>query len=101
MNNYFIYIIRCSNNSLYTGITTDIERRMKEHKNKTKSGAKYTHSHSFLKLEIYFQTSSRSLASKLEYAIKRLNKYEKEQIIKTKSLKILEDKINIEEYQYI
>lgn len=99
MNKYYIYMIRCSDNSLYTGITTDIDRRMLEHKNKTFKGAKYTKTHDFLKLEIYFETSSRSLASKAEYYIKKLSKVEKESIILDKSLEILRDKLDIDNYK--
>ena len=98
MNKYYIYIIRCSDNSLYTGITTDIDRRMMEHMTKSKLGAKYTKNHDFLRLEIYFETTSRSLASKAEYHIKKLTKKEKEQIITNKDLSILKDKLDINNY---
>ena len=98
MNNYYVYMIRCSDNSLYTGITTDIDRRMMEHKSKSRLGAKYTRNHDFLKLEIYFQTTSRSLASKAEYNIIKLSKREKEEIITSKSLSILSDKLDINNY---
>lgn len=98
MNKYYIYIIRCSDNSLYTGITTDIDRRMMEHKTKSKLGAKYTKNHDFLRLEIYFETSGRSLASMLEYHIKKLTKKEKEEIITSKNLSILKDKLDINNY---
>ena len=101
MNKYYIYIIRCSDNSLYTGITTDIDRRMMEHKTKSRVGAKYTKNHDFLKLEIYFETSSRSLASSLEFYIKKLKKREKENIIKSKSLDILKDKIDLNLYKLV
>ena len=48
---YYIYMLRCKDNSIYTGITTDISRRMKEHFNKEKRCAKYTLTHSAKKLE--------------------------------------------------
>lgn len=99
MTKYYTYIIRCSDNSLYTGITNDLERRMLEHRNKTKECAKYTKFHDFKRLEIYFISNSRSLASKLEYHIKKLKKEEKEEIINTKSLSILEEKLDILEYK--
>ena len=98
MNKYYTYILRCCDNTLYTGITTDIKRRMEEHKNKGKLGAKYTHRHDFLRLEIYFESDSRSIASKLEYRIKRLSKKEKESIITDKNLIILKDIIDIDNY---
>ncbi len=41
LSEWFVYMLRCADNSLYTGVTTDIERRLKEH-NEDKAGAKYT-----------------------------------------------------------
>ena len=73
---YYIYMIRCQDNSLYTGITTDIKRRYEEHKNGT--GAKYTKSKKILQLEIFFKCEGRSNASKIEYFIKQMTKKEKE-----------------------
>lgn len=79
---YFVYIIRCADNSLYTGITTDVERRFNEHKNDTKKGAKYTASHTPVSVEGVWQADSRSSASKLEAYIKTLTKAQKEELIK-------------------
>lgn len=101
MNRYYIYIIRCSDNSLYTGITTDLDRRLKEHITKSRVGAKYTKSHEFLNLEICFETTCRSLASILEYNIKKLKKSDKEYIIKSKSLYKLKEKIDINFYKLV
>lgn len=78
---YYIYMLRCKDNSIYTGITTDIKRRMKEHFSKNEKCAKYTFNHDALKLEKLWQTENRSLASKLEFNIKRLNKNQKEKLI--------------------
>lgn len=47
---YYIYMLRCEDNSIYTGITTDINRRMKEHFSKNKKCAKYTLKHTAKKL---------------------------------------------------
>ena len=71
---YYVYMLRCEDNSLYTGITTNLERRMKEHFTKSDKCAKYTMRHSAKKLETTWQTENRVLASKLEYAIKTLKK---------------------------
>lgn len=76
---YYTYMIRCKDNSLYTGYTTDIKRRMKEHEKGINS--KYTKSRGFLKLEIYFICSSKSDAMKLEYKIKKKSRYQKLNII--------------------
>lgn len=78
---YYVYMLRCKDNSIYTGITTAISRRMEEHFSKNDKCAKYTFRHEALKLEKLWQTENRSLASKLEYNIKRLNKLQKEKLI--------------------
>jgi putative endonuclease len=67
-------MLRCEDNSIYTGITTDLEKRMKEHFSKDKNCAKYTLRHSAKKLEAVWKSENRVLASKLEYHIKRLSK---------------------------
>ena len=83
---YYIYMLRCKDNSIYTGITTDISRRMKEHFNKEKRCAKYTLTHSAKKLEALWVAENKSLASKLEFNIKKLKKQEKENLIKNKEI---------------
>lgn len=77
---YFIYVIRCKNNSLYTGITTDFSKRIKEHN--TNTGAKYTKKRGPFTLEILYTTLGRSLATKIEIFIKSLKKEKKEALIK-------------------
>ena len=59
---------------------------MKEHFSKNEKCAKYTFTHSAKKLEAVWETENKSLASKLEYAIKRLTKSKKEELIKNKEL---------------
>lgn len=78
---YYTYMIRCSDNSIYTGITTDLERRTSEHVNKSEKCAKYTKNHNANKLEMAWKTENRVLASKLEYRIKKLTKKQKEELI--------------------
>lgn len=78
---YYTYMIRCKDNSIYTGITNDIERRMKEHFNKEKNCAKYTETHNAKKLEALWKSEDRKLASKLEFHIKTLKKMQKENLI--------------------
>ena len=75
---YYIYMLRCMDNSIYTGITTNIDRRMEEHFSKNEKCAKYTYTHSAKKLEAVWETKNKSLASKLEYHIKKLSKEKKE-----------------------
>ncbi len=98
---YYTYMIRCIDNSIYTGITTDLERRYNEHLNKDKNCAKYTYRHQVIKLEIAWESESRSTASKLEYNIKKLSKKDKEEIIKNENLDILSSKIEIEKYKNV
>ncbi len=76
---YYTYMIRCEDNSLYTGITNDIDKRVNEHLSKT--GAKYTKSHKAVKLEVAWKSKDKSLACKLEYHIKQLTKHQKENLI--------------------
>ena len=100
---YYTYMLRCKDNSLYTGITTDIERRLQEHKEKGDKTDKYTKRHEALKMEIAWKSESRVLASKLEYWIKTLPKSEKEELIKnSKKLKIfLSEKVDVNEYKKV
>lgn len=83
---FYVYIIRCEDNSLYTGYTTDIERRLAEHYNQDKKGAKYTKSHKLKSLEALWKCESKSVAMSLEYFIKKLKKSDKEKIIENQQL---------------
>jgi putative endonuclease len=73
---WFVYILKCSDNTLYTGITKDIDRRIVEH-NSTRKGAKYTRSRRPVELLIFCNVKNKSDALKLEYKIKSLKKEEK------------------------
>ncbi len=74
-NSWQVYIILCSDNSLYTGITTNIERRFSQHK--TGRGAKYFRGHQPLQL-IYLESGyDRNTAVKKELKIKRMKRSEK------------------------
>lgn len=79
---WFVYMLRCHDRSLYTGITNNLEKRYNEHLNKR--GAKYTKSHRVIKMEIFFEVKNKSEASKLEYKIKKFDKKSKENLIKFK-----------------
>jgi putative endonuclease len=77
---WFVYLIRCSNNSLYCGITNNIEKRFKTHlKGK---GARYTRIYPPLRIEYYEELNSKSEALKKEYKIKKFSKIQKETLIK-------------------
>lgn len=77
---YFVYIIRCRSGRLYTGITTDTERRFKEHSGGSK-GAKFTHADPPEAVEAMWSCENRSLASRLEYRLKQLKRSQKLAII--------------------
>lgn len=76
---WYVYMVRCSDNSLYTGITTDLDRRVSEHN--AKVGAKYTRARTPVVLVYSEPAADRSSASKREYAIKQLSKSEKEKMV--------------------
>ncbi len=73
---YFLYILECADETLYTGITVDLERRVREH-NTSKLGAKYTRSRRPVRLVYFKKFKNRSLASKAEYKLKKLSREEK------------------------
>ena len=67
---YYVYMLRCSDDTLYTGITTELERRIEEHTHSEK-GAKYTRARRPVVLVYSEKYLDRSLASKREYKIKK------------------------------
>ncbi len=79
-NSWFLYLIRCGDGSLYTGIATDVERRLKEHAD-GKRGAKYLRGRQPLELVYTAPAENRSEASRLESRIKRFTRAEKEALI--------------------
>ena len=79
---YYIYILKCADKTLYTGITVDLNRRLTEH-NDSKLGAKYTRMRRPVKLIYSKKFRNRSLASKEEVRIKNLSRKDKLELIKT------------------
>ena len=99
---YYTYMLRCSDNSIYTGMTNNLENRINEHLSKSKKGAKYTKSHNAIKLEAAWKSKSKSLACKLEYQIKNLTKQQKENLINGEKLTTyLKGKIDGRRYRKI
>lgn len=82
-NSYYIYILKCENDILYTGIATDYKRRLDEHMkvSGSKKGAKFTKSHKPEEIVALWTTKTRSDASKLESRIKQLEKTDKNELI--------------------
>ena len=77
--NWIVYILQCADDSLYTGITNDLERRLSDHE--SGKGAKYTKGRGPLKIVYQEQSANRSEASKRELEIKSLSRAEKLNII--------------------
>ena len=77
---YHLYIAECADKTLYTGITVDLERRIKEH-NSSALGAKYTRARRPVKLVYFKQYQSRSSAAKAESRLKKLSRAEKLKLI--------------------
>ncbi len=76
---HYVYILRCGDETLYTGYTTDIERRVEEHRSGT--GAKYTRGRGPFELVHVEKYQTRSAAMSREYEIKQLARETKEQLI--------------------
>ena len=82
----YIYVVRCKDNSLYTGIARDIRMRIRDHYYRTPRAAKYTKSHQVTALCALWETEEWSDAGKLEVAFKRLPKDAKESVLKAPQL---------------
>ena len=78
---FFVYIIECVDSSLYTGYTTDLDRRMSEHKSGDPKSAKYIQAKGFKRLVYKEILSSKSAAMKREYQIKQLSRSSKLELI--------------------
>jgi len=76
---WFVYLVRSADNRLYTGITTDVERRLSEHQ--SGKGAKALRGKGELTLAFAKEVGDRSLALRVEYQIKQLTKRQKERLV--------------------
>ena len=68
----YVYMLHCTGGSLYTGITTDIVRRLREHADGRGVGAKYTRAHPPLGLAALWETDDLKMAARIEYRLKQL-----------------------------
>ena len=80
----YTYILKCTDDSLYTGWTNDLKKRITSHN--AGKGAKYTKARRPVELVYYEEFQTREEAMKREYAIKQLSRKEKEALIKTRPL---------------
>ena len=81
---WYLYILRCKDNTLYTGITTDVEKRLVAHR--SGKGAKYTRGRAPLELVYQESCGSHSNALKREAEIKKLPRTAKEMLVKTREI---------------
>jgi len=81
MSAWYVYLIRCRDGSLYTGISVDPQRRLREHQSGGPRGAKYLRGKGPLQLVFSHPAADRSSASKLEYRFKKLSHSSKERLI--------------------
>tara|TARA_Y100000310_G_C19988872_1_gene493196 strand:- start:162 stop:440 length:279 start_codon:yes stop_codon:yes gene_type:complete len=81
---YYLYIVECVDRTLYTGITTDVERRILEH-NQLNKGAKYTRRRRPVRLLCSYPVGNRSQASVEEYRVKKLSRKEKYKLSRFKN----------------
>ncbi len=80
MSDWFVYMLRCADNSLYTGVTTDVERRVVEHNGK-KSVTKYTRVRQPVSVVYQEPVNTRSEAGQREAQLKKLKKIAKEALV--------------------
>ena len=80
MSDWYVYMLRCADNTLYTGITTNVERRVGEHNNSDRLAARYTRARRPVVLVWKEHHANRSSASKREAALKKMNRSLKEQL---------------------
>lgn len=80
MSNWVLYILKCKDDSYYTGITNDLDKRLSDHE--SGKGAKYTRGRGPFKMVYNESHKNRSDASKREYEIKQLSRADKEELIK-------------------
>lgn len=87
-NSNYTYIVECSDGTLYTGWTTNLDNRIKAHNSKT--GAKYTRSRTPVKLVYYEEFATKEEAMSREYHIKQLTHKQKDELINSNTNKITE-----------
>ena len=84
MSDWHLYLVRCYDGSLYTGITTNVARRFAEHQEDNGAGAKYLRGRGPLMLVFQKKLGNRRLALGVERKVKKLSKARKEELIRTK-----------------
>ena len=83
MQDWYVYVVRTRYGALYTGVATDVARRLAEHEQANGRGAKYLRSKGPLELAYQMKIGDRALALKVERCVKKLKKVQKERIVTT------------------
>ncbi|SDK73082.1 putative endonuclease [Maridesulfovibrio ferrireducens] len=91
MKTWYVYLLRCKDNSLYCGVTTDPKRRLKEHNNGGNKGAKYTRARLPVEIETVEPLPDKKSAYKLEYAVKQKPAAQKAVFLTKTALKMREE----------
>ena len=81
VGSWYVYMLRCADDTLYTGVATDVQRRLREHNSDTRLAAKYTRSRRPLELVYTERSADRSAACRREFAIKCLPRRAKQALI--------------------
>jgi putative endonuclease len=78
---WYVYVVKCKDSTYYTGITTNIERRVRQHNGLLAGGARYTSARRPVELAYLEQAQDRSVASKREYQVRKLTRQQKQQLV--------------------
>ena len=80
-NAWWVYILRCRNGALYTGVSTDVQRRVGEHADQGRRSARFTRAFAPVELVYTCRIGSKSRAYRVEYRIKRLSRGKKAALV--------------------
>ena len=79
-DSWFVYLVQCSDGSFYAGVTTDLERRVRQHNGEIVGGATYTRARRPVALAWYEVCEDRSVAQQREYSVRRLSRRGKQRL---------------------
>ena len=85
-DSWFVYLLQCSDGSFYTGVTTDLERRVRQHNGEIVGGANYTRARRPVSLAWYEACENRSVAQQREYSVRRSTRLDKKRLAATAAL---------------
>jgi len=81
-NSWYVYIVRCADSSYYTGVTVSLDRRLRQHNGELAGGARYTRPRRPVRLVWSQKATSRSMAQRLEAALRRLPTVQKDRLVR-------------------